>query len=140
MRPRQQPGHMAPSVNIADAGLVGGCRNTVRAHEGRASSERAWTDRNGAIYAGLYEAGWPCQVEMCPSLYLGSVCSRSMGRGLGSREVRSALYSRSSKARGTRRRMRGFEGWGRHLRSGPAMAAKPTFALTHPSNLRETIR
>ena len=62
-----------------------------------------------------------------------------MGCGLGSREVPSALYSRSSKARGTRRRMRGFEGWGRHLRSGPATAAKPTFALTHPSNLRETI-
>ena len=59
--------------------------------------------------------------------------------GPWSREVPSALYSRSSRARGTRRRMRGFEGWGRHLRSGPATAAKPTFALTHPSNLRETI-
>ena len=35
--------------------------------------------------------------------------------------------------------MRGFEGRGRHLRSGPATAAKSTFALTHPSNLRETI-
>ena len=34
--------------------------------------------------------------------------------------------------------MRGFEGWGRHLRSGPATAAKSTLALTHPSNLRET--
>ena len=87
-----------------------------------------------------YEAGWPCQGAMCPSLCLGSACARSMGRGRGSREVPSALYSRSSKARGTRRRMRGFEGRGRHLRSGPATAAKPTFALTHPSNLRETIR
>ena len=97
--------------------------------------------REGAegVDVDLYEAGWPCQVVMCPSLCLGSACSRSMGRGLGSREVPSALYSRSSKARGTRRRMRGFEGWGRHLRSGPATAAKPTFALTHPSNLRETI-
>ena len=66
-------------------------------------------------------------------------CS-GMGSGRWSREVPSALYPRSSKARGTRRRMRGFEGWGRHLRSGPAAAAKPTFALTHPSNLRETIR
>jgi hypothetical protein len=28
----------------------------------------------------------------------------------------------------------------RDLRSGPAAAAKPTFALTHPSNLRETIK
>ena len=75
----------------------------------------------------------------CPSCpCLGSVCSRSIGRG--SREVLSALYSRSSKARSTRPRMRGFEGWARHLRSGPATAAKPTFALTHPSNLRETIR
>src|SRR5215510_10789226 len=36
-----------------------------------------------------------------------------------------------------RRHMRGFEGWGRHLCSGPATAAKRTFALTHPSNLRE---
>jgi len=33
--------------------------------------------------------------------------------------------------------MRGFEGWGRHLCSDPAAAAKRTFALTHPSNLRE---
>src|SRR6266436_3925770 len=63
-----------------------------------------------------------------------------MGSGLRSREVPSALYSRSSRARGTRRRMRGFEGWGRHLSSGPAAAAKATFALTHPSNLRETTR
>ena len=70
----------------------------------------------------------------------GSVCSRAVGSGRGSREVPSALYSRSSKARGTRRRMRGFEGWRRHLRSGRAAAAKPTFALIHPSNLRETIR
>src|SRR6266850_2524262 len=37
-----------------------------------------------------------------------------------------------------RRRRRGFEGWGRHLRGGPATAAKATCALTHPSNLRET--
>src|SRR5712691_3079753 len=36
--------------------------------------------------------------------------------------------------------MRGFEGWGRHLSSGPAAAAKATFALTPPSNLRETTR
>src|SRR4030095_5103072 len=28
--------------------------------------------------------------------------------------------------------------WGRHLRSGPATAAKATFALTQPSNLLET--
>jgi hypothetical protein len=34
--------------------------------------------------------------------------------------------------------MGGFEGWGRHLCSDPATAAKRTFALTHPSNLRET--
>jgi hypothetical protein len=33
--------------------------------------------------------------------------------------------------------MRGFEGWGRHLRGGPATAARQHFALTHPSNLRE---
>jgi hypothetical protein len=66
--------------------------------------------------------------------------SRAVGSGRWSREVPSTLYPRSSRARGTRRRMRGFEGWGRHLRSGPAAAAKPTFALTHPSNLRETIR
>ena len=72
--------------------------------------------REGAegVDVDLYEAGWPCQVAMCPSpsrfsRCFGSACSRSMGRGLGSREVRSALYSRSSKARGTRRRMRGFE-------------------------------
>jgi hypothetical protein len=36
-----------------------------------------------------------------------------------------------------RRRRRGFEGWGRHLRGGPATAAKQHVALTHPSNLRE---
>ena len=40
-------------------------------------------------------------------------------------------------ARDARRRTRGFEGWGRHLRSGPATAARQHFALTHPSNLRE---
>ena len=44
-------------------------------------------------------------------------------------------------ARGARRRsIGGFEGWGRHLSCGPAAAATPTFALTHPSNLRETMR
>ena len=37
-----------------------------------------------------------------------------------------------------RRRMGGFDGWGRHLCSGPRTAAKQHFALTHPSNLRET--
>src|SRR3970282_1193798 len=31
-----------------------------------------------------------------------------------------------------RRRRRGFEGWGRHLRSGLSTAAKQHFALTHP--------
>ena len=71
----------------------------------------------------------------CPSPCFGSACSHAMARGRGSREGPSALYSRSSKARGTRRRMRGFEGRGRHLRSGPATAAKATCALTHPSNL-----
>ena len=62
-----------------------------------------------------------------------------MGRDRGTRETPSALYSRSSKARGSRRRMRGFEGWGRHLRSGPAPAAKSTFALAHRRTLREII-
>ena len=37
-----------------------------------------------------------------------------------------------------RRRKRGVVGWGRHLRSGHGAAAKETFALTHPSNPRET--
>ena len=69
---------------------------------------------------------------MClSSLCLGFVCSRSMGRGLGSRGVPPALYSRSSRARGARLRMRGFDGWGRHLRSGAAAAAKSTFRA-HP--------
>ena len=36
-----------------------------------------------------------------------------------------------------RRRRMGFEGWGHHLRGGPATRAKQHFALTHPSNLRE---
>src|SRR3972149_2074914 len=89
------------------------------------------------VHDALYEAGWPCQVVVCLSKCLGCACSRSRGGGRWSREVPSALYSRSSRARGTRRRMRGFEGWGRHLRSGPAAAAKATFALTHPSTLRE---
>src|SRR3990170_9122874 len=31
----------------------------------------------------------------------------------------------------------GIRRGGRHLRSGPSAAAKATFALTHPSNLRE---
>jgi hypothetical protein len=66
------------------------------------------------------------------------VTAESEDSGLRSREVPSALYPRSSRARGTRRRIGGFEGWGRHLSCGPAAAAKPTFALTHPSNLRET--
>jgi hypothetical protein len=34
--------------------------------------------------------------------------------------------------------MRGVEEWGRHLRNGARTAAKSTYALTHPSNLRET--
>ena len=68
------------------------------------------------------------------------VAPESWGSGRRSREVPSALYSRSSRARGTRRRIGGFEGWGRHLSCGPAAAATPTFALTHPSNLRETRR
>jgi hypothetical protein len=49
-----------------------------------------------------------------------------------------SLLSALVKGEGTRRRLRGFEGWGRHLCSGPAAAAKATLALTHPSNLRET--
>jgi hypothetical protein len=32
------------------------------------------------------------------------------------------------------RRMRGVEGWGRHLRSGSRAATKEVLALTHPSN------
>lgn len=36
--------------------------------------------------------------------------------------------------------MRGVEGWGRYLRDGSATAAQETFALTHPSNLREIAR
>src|SRR6266545_3179449 len=32
----------------------------------------------------------------------------------------------------------GIRGWGRHLRGGPWTAAKQHFALTHPTNLRET--
>src|SRR5712691_6213303 len=76
----------------------------------------------------------------CSLCWVHIVAAESWGSGLRSREVPSALYSRSSRARGTRRRMRGFEGWGRHLSSGPAAAAKATFALTHPSNLRETTR
>ena len=76
----------------------------------------------------------------CSLCWVHIVTAESWGSGLRSREVPSALYSRSSRARGTRRRMRGFEGWGRHLSSGPAAAAKATFALTHPSNLRETVR
>ncbi len=57
----------------------------------------------------------------------------------GSREVRSSFYSRSSVASAARRRMRGVEGWGRHLRNGSRTAAKEFHALTHPSNLRETM-
>ncbi|MBI4012155.1 MAG: transposase [Candidatus Rokubacteria bacterium] len=52
--------------------------------------------------------------------------------------VAAALQGRG--ASGARRRMREVEGWGRHLRNGPAAAAKPTLALTHPSNLRERYR
>jgi len=55
-----------------------------------------------------------------------------------SREVQSSFYSRSSGASGARRRMRGVEGWGRHLRNGAHPAATSTYALTHPSNLCET--
>jgi len=55
----------------------------------------------------------------------------------GSREVWSSFYSRSSGASGARRRMRGVEGWGRHLCNGARTAAKSTYAFTHPSNLRE---
>jgi hypothetical protein len=54
-----------------------------------------------------------------------------------SREVGSSFYSRSSGASGARRRMRGVEGWGRHLGNGARAAAKSTHAFTHPSNLRE---
>ena len=54
------------------------------------------------------------------------------------REVQSSFYSRSSGASGARRRMRGVEGWGRHLRNGAHPAATSTYALTHPSNLCET--
>ena len=60
--------------------------------------------------------------------------------GAISRGSVSLLFAltRTSPSSGARRRRRGFEGWGRHLRGGPATAAKATFALTHPSNLRET--
>src|SRR5262245_29626154 len=44
-----------------------------------------------------------------------------------------ALLVRGERAR---RRMRGVEGWGRHLGNGARTAAKSTHALTHPSNLR----
>ena len=33
---------------------------------------------------------------------------------------------------------KGSRGWARHLCGGPGTAAKATFALTHPSNPRET--
>jgi hypothetical protein len=65
----------------------------------------------------LYEAGWLCQGAIgVPSQFEirfvhGSPVTVRWGR---SREVRSALYSRSSRARDARRRMRGFEGRGRH--------------------------
>jgi len=124
----------APGRPVSESGTL----RQVDGGPGRPRDERFPPE---VVDVALYEAGWPCQVVMClSSVCLGSASSRSMGPGLGSREVPSALYSRSSRARGTRRRMRGFEGWGRHLRSGPAAAAKSTFALTHPSNLRETMR
>jgi hypothetical protein len=51
-----------------------------------------------------------------------------------------SFYSRLSGASGARRRMRGVEGWGRHIRNGTRTAATETYALTHPSNLRERAR
>ena len=92
------------------------------------------------VHDALYEAGWPCQVVVCLSKCLGCACSRPRGRGRWSREVPSALYSRSSRARGARRRMRGFEGWGRHLplappagpRAGAGHLAGPRPLHPHP--------
>ena len=67
-------------------------------------------------------------------------CVSGLRRWLyGSREVRSSFYSRSSVASDARRRMRGVEGWGRHLCDGSRTAARNDCALTHPSNLRETV-
>jgi hypothetical protein len=99
------------------------------------------TRGGAAVHVALYEAGWPCQVatrSLPPNLKSHFVHPRRASDSESrSREVRSALYSRSSRARDARRRMRGFEGWGRHLRGGPATAAKQHVALTHPANLRE---
>ena len=53
--------------------------------------------------------------------------------------VLSAFYSRSSRTSPvSSSAQRWIRRVGRPLRSGPATAAKATFALTHPTNLRET--
>jgi hypothetical protein len=53
--------------------------------------------------------------------------------GAASRGSISLLFALvGGEGRSARRRMRGFEGWGRHLSRGSATAAKSTFALTHP--------
>src|SRR5262245_49631324 len=99
------------------------------------------TTRQG-VHVAFYEGGWPCQVAI-EGLHVWSgsfvLLLRPGQWPAVSRGSISLLFALvKGEGRSGRRRMRGCEGWGRHLSSGPATAAKSTFALTHPSNLRET--
>jgi len=93
-----------------------------------------------AGYVAFYEAAGRVK-SFGRSELVSSMLIRGDGcwSGLRSREVPSSFYSRSSGGkRLSSPAQEGIRGWGRHLAGGTRPAAKATFALTHPSNLRET--
>jgi hypothetical protein len=112
----------------------------VTVRQGDLCPPAPWDTTEKGLYVDFYESGWPCQVAIVGlHVWPGSFVLRPGQWRAVSRGSVSLLFALvKGEGRSARRRMRGFEGWGRHLSSGSATAAKPTFALTHPSNLRET--
>lgn len=93
--------------------------------------------RRGERHGAFYEAAGRVKSLLCLSLCFVSVvwCRGVSGPA---RFCHPSIRAHQGRGIPARRRTRGFEGWGRHLRGGTRTAAKAPCALTHPSNLRET--
>jgi len=125
---------LEPEAQLLYMGRVAGPEGAVTG----SGSLRERALRHEGLYPAFYEAAGRVKYASCPPRdFVFSVLPLSDRLSVSRGSVILLFALMRGEPCGSPAQ-EGIRGWGRHLRSGPATAAKAGLALTHPSNLCET--